>query len=545
MIKAATQTLKSRIASDPVKVMALTDGGTHSDKKKAEDINKFGLGAMEASEANELLPECFVDEMIFGTSFLWVYADNSEDGEWRICSEKVFPPEMLVDEAETLVGPAYQLYRKRVMSRSRLEALYPKKKATIRLAQAEVVNIGQKATVDDMVVVLEGWHRRSDYKAKDGKHMLAVTSGELTSDDFEENKFPFAIGRWTKQTIGFYGEGFVAQVQSIQAAITKELYIIDQCLEVCGMPYVLTEDQSEVIFEHFSNGIGAQIQYTGTQPQIIAPSPVAPEHFQFLTANQKMFYDMSRMSEMSATGEVQSNIKSGAGIRTQQAVESVGWKDTQKSYQRLYIDALKLHLDVARQIAEKNPGYSVKTKDGKFMRSMKVKDIDLRDGIYTWHLWPTSLLPDEPEGKFDRANELVQAGWITPEQALFISDFPDTKSVTQYNQAAIKWTEWAIDKIQDEGKQVAMLPFAGYQKVIDTVQAAYLVAQMENLPPARLAMLQTFWQQAIDGQAKVNAAAAAQAQGAAALAPQPGATPQAKPMQAPVSSQLPQVAPNA
>src|SRR6202012_4524953 len=94
-------------------------------------------------------------------------------------------------------------------------------------------------------------------------------------------------------------------------------------------------------------------------------------------------------------------------------------------------------------------------------------------------------------------------GWITPEQALFIADFPDTQSVTQYDTAAIKWTEWAIDRAIDEGKGTGILPFAKFQKVIDTCQAAYLVAEMEDVPQARLALVKGLWDQAIDGQNKL------------------------------------------
>lgn len=541
MIKAAMQTLKSRIASDAVKVMALTDGGTYSDKRTAETLDKFGAGAMDGSGANEILPEVFNDGMWAGDGYLHVYADDSETGDWKICAEKVFPAEIIVDEAECLVtnGEPRQFYRKRVMGRSQLLAMYPTKRDIILSSQTEIANLGQKAAVEEMIVVYEAWHRRANWKAKDGRHVLAISGGTLIDEEFTKNRFPFAHYRWDKQSLGFYGGALVSDVASIQAAVTKELYIIDQALEICGMPGILTEDGSNIIFEHFSSGIGMQIGYSGTKPEIWNPPPVAQEHFQQLEMLFKKFYDTCRLSEMSATGVVQSNIKSGEGVRTQQAVESAGWKQTTKDYQYLYIDAMELHVDVARDISKKKPGFAVKSKDDRFLKSIRWSDIDLPNSKYTWKLWPTSFLGDSPEGKFDRVQELVQGGFVTPEQGLYIADFPDTKSITQYNDAVVRWTEWAVCKIFDDGEKVAILPFANYTRVIDTLQAAYLNGQMEGVPRSKLAMLQALWQQAIDKQAELTAATA----GPEALAPQAGATPQGRGAMAPITPMKAQVAP--
>jgi hypothetical protein len=550
LIKACSQTLQSRIAADPVKVMALTDGGNYSDKRKAEDMTKFGAGAMESSGANAMGPECFVDGTWAGDGYVYVYPDNSEDGNWRVCAEKVFPAEIIVDEAECLVtnGNPRQFYRKRVMSRPMLLALYPSKKDVINQSQVEIVNLGMKAAVDEMIVVFEAFHLRSNYKAKDGRHVLAVSGGTLVDEPYEKPGFPFAHYRWTKLPLGFYGESLVAMVASVQASITKTLYIIDQSLEILGLGGVLIEDGSDVIIDHLSGGIGAAIRYTGIKPEpwTALDGNSLQWHFKTLEMQKAELYDLCRISELSATGEVPNSLKSGEAIRTHQAVESIGFKQTQKDYQAFYIDMMKLHVEAARDIAkDKDKGFSVKTRDGKFMRSIKLQDVDLKNSEFTWVLWPTSFLGDSPEGKYDKVQDMVQGGFVTPEQGLMLLDFPDTKSVTQYNEAAIKWTEWAIGKILDDGIMVAPLPFATYKKIIDTSQAAYLTAQMESVPAPKLALLQNFWQQAIDKQNELDAQTAAAQQGAGSLAPQPGAVPQGRPMRAPMTPNLPQVAGNA
>jgi hypothetical protein len=99
---------------------------------------------------------------------------------------------------------------------------------------------------------------------------------------------------------------------------------------------------------------------------------------------------------------------------------------------------------------------------------------------------------------------MMSGNLITPEQGLDLLDFPDLKSITSLNSAAIKNAEWVIGEILDNGKYHAPLPFMNLKLLLQMAQSAYLRGMSEEVPPARLAMLQELTKQIKDEIAKAT-----------------------------------------
>lgn len=517
VVRACIDSAAAKIAKMRPRLVALTSGGTWDLQQKSKKLAKYLEGTIVNANAYQEMSKAFVDGCVFGTGVVKVF----QDGE-KICTERVFVNEIVVDDAESIYGMPRQIHQLKYISRDVLADMFPDKIDKIRQAASGMK--GDKSTLTsfsaDMVVVRESWHLRSGKNANDGKHVISIENCTLHSEDYNKDYFPFIFIRWSQRLLGFFGSGIAEELIGIQVEINKLLRNIQQAQNLACLPRVLIEDGSKVTEDHINNQIGSIIRYSGVAPQIVSASAMPAELYNFLENLYNKAFQITGVSQLSASSMKPSGLNSGVAIREYQDIESERFALVAQAYEDAYIKLGNMIIDLAQELSEINPKQSVMVPGSNLVHEIKWKDIQVGKNEFLLQLYPASLLPTQPAGRLQKVQELLQAGMISQTTAKALLDFPDIEDAMDNELAAYNDIHSTISHILDTSEYMAPEPFQNPQLCIQIANSYYLRAKTKGMEESKLELLRRFME---------DSAALVQLAQTPAEAPTPLANPEALP----------------
>jgi len=524
VVRACIDSAAAKIAKMRPRLVALTSGGTWDLQQKSKKLAKYLEGTIVNANAYQEMSKAFVDGCVFGTGVVKVF----QDGE-KICTERVFVNEIVVDDAESIYGMPRQIHQLKYISRDVLADMFPDKIDKIRQAASGMK--GDKSTLTsfsaDMVVVRESWHLRSGKNANDGKHVISIENCTLHSEPYNKDYFPFIFIRWSQRLLGFFGSGIAEELIGIQVEINKLLRNIQQAQNLACLPRVLIEDGSKVTEDHINNQIGSIIRYSGVAPQIVSASAMPAELYNFLENLYNKAFQITGVSQLSASSMKPSGLNSGVAIREYQDIESERFALVAQAYEDAYIKLGNMIIDLAQELSEINPKQSVMVPGSNLVHEIKWKDIQVGKNEFLLQLYPASLLPTQPAGRLQKVQELLQAGMISQTTAKALLDFPDIEDAMDNELAAYNDIHSTISHILDTSEYMAPEPFQNPQLCIQIANSYYLRAKTKGMEESKLELLRRFME---DSAALVQLA----------QTPPEAAAPLANPEALPTSDLLPQ-----
>ncbi len=490
VIKSVCDTVSARIAKNRPRPVFLTSGGNYSTRRRAKLLEKFVESQFYTSGLYDTAPKIFLDACVFGTGVLKIYRVGEE-----IKMERVFPGEVLVDQAEGIYGDPQQIFQRKYINRDVLLDLFPKKKVEIRTANPvsrTEMDLGRDTTADQ-IEVIECWHLPSGREAKDGKHCIIIDGATLMSESWDKDHFPFAIIRWSDRLRGFWGMGLAEELTGIQVEINKLLMKIQKAFQLLAVPWVLVEAGSKIKKAHLNNQIGAIIPYTGTPPVVRPNQTMSPEVFSHLDRLYQRAYEIAGVSQLSATSLKPAGLESGVALREYNDIESERFALISRSYESLFMNIAKQVVQLGKEIHEENPSWSmVVQRDRNTIQEVKWDDVNMEKDAYVLKVFPSSALPTTPAGRLAMVEQLMQAGLLGAEEAKRLLDFPDLERDLALDRATSDNIDRIIERILDDGIYEAPEPFLDLVLAMKKVQAAYNKAVNDNVQEDRLAMLRQF-----------------------------------------------------
>jgi len=484
-------TVTSKIAKNRPKITFLTSGGDWSLKRKAKLLDKFVNGQFYATDIYTTAPKVFLDAAVFGTGVMKIY----QDGE-RIISERVFPNEVICDDAESFYGKPRQMFQRKIVSREVLLAAYPDfEKEILNASKAETNNSGESVT-SNQVECVEAWHLASKKGSPDGRHCIALDNCTLLDEPYDKDFFPFVFIRWTENLLGFWGQGLAEQLLGVQVEINKLLNRIQEQMHL-ATPKVFIETGSKISKAHINNEVWGVIEYTGTKPDFHVPRTTTGEVFSHLDRLFGRAYEVAGISEMAAQAKKPAGLDSGVAIREFSDIQSERFMLVAQGYENLFLTAARQMIDIARDIEEQGNTYEVISHGDKYIERIKWKDIDLEEDQYVMQIYPTSLLSSTPAAKLQTIQEMAQTGLLNPTEARALLDYPDLEAVNQLATAFIDDVDLLIEEMIEKGRYHPPETFSNLEFAIQRVQSAYLRAKIDKVPEERLELLRRYMDDAI------------------------------------------------
>jgi hypothetical protein len=377
----------------------------------------------------------FRDACIFGKGFVKVYAEGK-----RVKCERVFPWEILIDDAEAMYGEPRQLIQRKFIDRQVLLESFgdtdARRKAILNAQTAGSEEIGRDRLAEQ-IEVLEGWHLPSAKGAKDGRHVIAIEGCAFIDEEWTRDAFPFATYTLEDPVAGYWGTGMAKRLQGIQFEINRILDKIQKSMHYFGVPRIILPSGGGVPKSHLNNDFGVILTVNGgmeNAPVVVAPQTVHPELFQHLERLERRAYEEVGVSQLSAHGEKPAGLNSGIAIREVSDIESDRFVIASRRFEEFHIDVVRRGLDDVREIR----GFTVDVPDRNEKIEIRWKDVDLDDSAFVLQCFPASLLPQTPAGRLERVQELFGAGFVDQDTALELLDVPDLEDASSSRLASIR-----------------------------------------------------------------------------------------------------------
>lgn len=502
----------------------LTSGADYRLRKKAKDLNKFCRGAFYATDVYNEGRRTLRDGMNFGTGFLQIWREEKE-----IKCERAFPDEFDIDYAEASSGKPRQLHRSRYMNKEVLKSLF-KHKYDDEIDMAGTgpsVSVSSGQILKDLVYVIESWHLPSGKGAKDGRHTITISNCTLLDEEWKKDYFPFVVFHWSEPQVGFWGQGLVEQLTGIQYEINKLLMTIQKSHHLVAVPRIFYEAGQKFNPKTFTNEAGMFVAYQGgtRPPEVKVFASVHPEIYNWLQVLFSKAYEIQGISQMAAQAKKAPGLDAAVAIREMNDLESERFITVAQRIENFYLEAAKQFIELAREIAEEYGDYEVTNVGKSSIEKINWKSINLKEDEYVMQCFPTSSLPNRPEGRLQRLKEMVESGLVPLEEARALLDLPDLEHVTNRLNANINLVEKTIDNILykelvdengnsiDEEKvweddvlteeeilgqlYLPPEPYQNLQLAIGIFQDSYLQARVDGVPEGRLDLMRRWMDQAV------------------------------------------------
>ena len=482
-----TDTVSSKMTKIKPKVAFLTQNGDYKQQKKAKDLQKFVDGQFYLHNYYEMTNKRVKDSLVFDIGITKIAANGAE-----IIVERVLPDEIKVDAEDAMYGTPSHLYHVKHYRRSKLIQMFPKFKAQIKTASSDVDTPYRgtwESASNDFVLVVEGWHISSGPDADDGQHIIAISNATLLTESYDKPGFPFIFTRWSDNLIGFFGQSLVDRLTPIQFEINKILRDIQTSMNLFAIPFIAVEIGSRINRAQLNNNIAHIVDYVNQPPRFETPPVMSQQVFDHLERLIRQAYEVSGVSQLSATSRKPSGLDAAVALREFQDIESERFLTFGASVEQSYVESAKLFIDAAKDVASVNKGYKVNVRGKRFIETIKWVDVELSEDAYEMKLYPKSSLPDTPAGRAQFVMEMFNQGIITKEESVSLLEFPDLEASTSLITAPTEDIYYVISKMIEEGIYMAPEAAQNLQLGIKMVNSAYLRSKNSGVEESILELL--------------------------------------------------------
>lgn len=502
IIKSIVDTGQARIAKNRPRVSFLTNNGNRQQRRGAKDLEKFVFGYFLKNKIYKIQPVCFRDAEIADLSAVHTFVKNGE-----IVSERVFANELLVEDMDSYYGTPSVMYRHRWFPKWALKEEFKNEENAsefnncIDFAVSDFNQLGfSKQTMGDMkqdyVLVIEAWKLPNGDQP--GKYVRAISTKVLESKEWMRSYFPFVFHRWTEPVVGFYGESLTANLVDTQVEVNRILRDIQTRLYL-GTPKIFVQTGTKFVKNHWTNEFGAMIEYAGNvPPELKVFQTLHPELINMLNWQIEQAYAKAGMNEMFSQGQLPAGVQAAVAMRELDDQETARFAIQSQFYEESFVELSQHYIDCARELYEEHDVDSkVKAPSKNFMESLKWSEIDLQNDTFIIQRFPASILPQRPEGRLSKVQEMIEAGFIDREHALELLDLPDTEHWVKRELSGVQAIERRIEAILDKGKYQRPTPFLDLNAAINMATEELNLAEDQDFTnkEERLDLLRRFIQE--------------------------------------------------
>jgi hypothetical protein len=362
----------------------------------------------------------------------------------------------------------------------------------------------------DLVLVVYTWRKPSLRGGDDGRHVVSICNATLKNVPWKRDYLPVFRMHWTPPTYGPFGTGIAQDLEGKQWMITNIMRDVGESIHKFAVPRVWVESTSGVSQHNITNELTVN-KYTGTPPVFSTPAAMSPDIYQYLQWLIDQCFKEEGLSQLSAQSEKPAGLNAAVALRAYQDVQTQRFALVGQRWERLYMAAAECHIDTAAEIYDRKGKLSVKVEGRGFIETVDWKDANLKRDLYDLAVWPTSILPETPEGKLQMAQEYMNSGFMPKDVAMsqlrmpILNDWIDQETAPRDN------IERCLGSILDRGKFIDPEPVGNIDLCVMMAQNAVLIAQDEDVEPHKVELLQRFLNRSLELQAAAKAQAAAEA----------------------------------
>jgi hypothetical protein len=522
VVKAAIDTVVSKVGKLRPRPTFLTQRGNWSLKQRAKDMQRFMDGAYHQTDAYEHGLDYFRDAMVYGTGVLLPYHRGTRHGKPRLAVERTPAWEWFTDEDDAEYGNPRCLYRERLVSYERVRQAWPKALPEREYAPHRGDGGGDEVT--DYARVVEAWFRPADptetlpergtphgNALEYGRHVVVVepcnTDGDGVShaaslavdEPYPYCEFPPVFFHWSKPTTGFWGDCAVREVDGVQVEVNRLLHDIQVSMRRVGKPMVFVHEDSNLNPSKLSSEAAEHYTYSGQMaPQVHTFNPISPQHMSHLWQLYSKAFEILGSNQLAASATAPPGLESGRALERLSEEHSERFMQVSRAFnaamgqhmaRRLLLQA-KL-LDTALRDAGRG-GFKLRSPEARYSLELEWAKVSVDPDDYITQVFDTSVLPTLPSARAQEVERMQAAGWIEPDEARRLLDFPDLDQSNSLATADYDNLLWQFEQMLEHGRSVLPEPYQNLDRALRLGQASVLRAQRDGVPEDHIDKLRDF-----------------------------------------------------
>lgn len=529
IIRRQVDTFVSKVSKNRPVPMGLTNGGNYSEQRRAKSISKFFEGILDEVGFWPTRTLRLRDSGIVGSGF----ALNFRVGR-DMHHDRLFKREVRVCHHDAERNNPRSLYIARHMDKLIAAERWPAHAEKIFEADADCGDGTWTSTADEdtshLVLVIEAWHLPSSKGGDDGAHVITTSNATLRNDRYVRDVFPLSKYDYSPPNAHWYGSGIAEQLEGLQYEVNSVGLRLQERNYLMGT-YVLCEEGADVEYEAVDNGTLTEVRYTRTPPQFVNPPAAHPDLFNWWRElRTQMPAELTGISGLSSRSEKPAGLDSGKALRTYHDIDTENLTPQGRADEQDVIDTCWQFFDLAEEIyaeTKKEPAkgekkaepyvVSVETrKHGKTMlEELDYEKVRIDRKNFKLRTFPTNFLRGSPEEQMQSVNEMIEAGFLSQDEALVLLDFPDLQRVLNLRTASRHIIERTLESFIEaedptaEGVYQYPEPAMGLELCKALALMTYLDEKLNGAPEGNLKLVMDFYLHADAALKKAEAPAGA------------------------------------
>jgi hypothetical protein len=517
IVRRQVDTFVAKVSKNRPVPMGLTSGGNYSEQRRAKAISKFFEGILDEVGYWDTRTLRLRDGGIVGSGF----ALNYRVGR-KMFHDRIFKREVRVCPIDAERGKPRTMYIGRLVDKLMLAERFPKFADLIYEADADCGDgtwrTAHEEDTEHLALVIECWHLPSGENATDGAHVISISNATLRNDQYKRDVFPVSKFDFCPANAGYFGSGIAQQLEGLQYEVNSVGMRLQERHYLMGT-YVTREAGSTIEYEQIDNGTLTELVYDGKEPTFLTPQSSPPDLFNWWRElRTSMPAEITGLSNYATRSEKPQGIIAAKAIRMVSDSDLENLTPQGRSDEKDVIDTCWQFFDLAEEIyaetgketetaraqkKKKPEPYTISVETKKHGKSM-LEDLDYEKvRIDKKHLklrvFPTNFLRGTPEEQMQSVNEMIEAGFLSQDEAIILLDFPDLQRVLNLRTASRHLIERTLESFVEaedptaEGVYVYPEPALGLELCKALAIMTWLDEKLNGAPEGNLDLLMDFY----------------------------------------------------
>lgn len=322
-----------------------------------------------------------------------------------------------------------------------------------------------------------------------GNHIVAGSDRKWKYDGW-----PLITRTFDEGQIGFWGTGAVSQLVDLQLEINDAYQRIREGHQKTAMQLIALQENEEAPSK--LNNANTQIVRFKNQAPVFAPiAPISPQWFQYVDHMKGLGYETLGVSPQIAAGVKPAGLTAAVAIQESTELQQDRLALLSQLWEGTVVDVAEWWNRLTKDLIRDGRAQKITfraVKRGSFSElafpSPGEGEEDVEEEI---RVYPSSIFGATVAGRLERANFLIDKGWLSREDAMRAADVPDLSPIVDLQLAPQYCMESIVDDILEEGRYQTPPPYLDAQTLFTYARQRYLLAfsSKANYPMQHMALL--------------------------------------------------------
>lgn len=463
-------TIRNRVCSFRPRAQFLPNGGDYKDRRIAREQTDMSDAWAHKVKYQDEASFMFRDLTIGDGGVLKLGIDGT--GDRRFVDLGRYPAwEFLFDEVESIYRRPECAYHVTYLPIEKAAAKYSIEVDKLHSSIVSApMGIRYGGSDRNMVRLAECW--RSDLDK--GRHVAVVGNVVTVDEDWKYDGPPLIVRSFDEGIIGRWGTGAIEMIADLQLELNECHQRFREGHAMSAIQRIAIQE-SDTTPTKISNESIAVDKYKNTPPVYQAVIPMAKEWFEYAEFLKKEGYETLGISPFIAAGVKQPGTTSALAIQESTELQQDRLALLSQLWEGMVVESAEWWDRLSARLVAAGVPQSFRSVQRGAYRELKFPEGDplTRREV---RVYPSSIFGSTLAGRLERANYLIDKGWLSREDAMKVADVPDLSPVIDLELAPSYAMEKVVDDILEAGAYQQPPPYLDAGALFGYARKRYLLA---------------------------------------------------------------------